>query len=453
MLGVKNLSSSPKTIEVWFNELRAVGFDNKGGWAAVLSADANFADVADISLGGRMSTIGFGNVEDRVQQRSLEEIKQYSVATNIQLGKMMPKKWNMQIPMSYSYGEEFRDPKYDPQFQDITIEDARENGSETAKKNIDNAQDYTRRRSISFINVKKNKNPESKKKPKFYDVENFSISYAFNEEFHKDYNIEKYINQNMMAGASYSFTFKPFVITPFKKSEKFKSKYWKFIKDLNFNPVPKTLSVNSRINRNYSEQQSRNLIEGLSPQPELKQRNFAFNWDYTIGFDLTKSLQLNFNATNSYIYDSFGSEEDLQIHDKFFSIGRPNTYHQKLNATYKIPIDKFPYLDFVTASYGYTADFDWQGTSESPIYDEGGEIIGDIKDRVGNMIQNANTHNLNATINFAKFYKTIKLEKLLVKKGKKHLSFLTLKIAVPSSTSSNIATYKLLAPPALAPAI
>ena len=162
-----------------------VGFDNKGGWAAVLNADANLADVMDVSLAGRMSTIGFGSVEDRVQQRSIEEIKQYSVATNVQLGKMMPKKWNMQIPMSYSYGEEFRDPKYDPQFQDVELKDALDKNP-----NSKNAQDYTRRKSISFINVKKNKNPESKKKPKFYDVENFSVSYAHNEEFHKDYNIK-----------------------------------------------------------------------------------------------------------------------------------------------------------------------------------------------------------------------------------------------------------------------
>ncbi len=418
MLGVKNVSNLDKTAEVWFNELRAVGFDNKGGWAAVLNADANLADVIDVSLAGRMSTIGFGSVEDRVQQRSIEEIKQYSVATNIQLGKMMPKKWNMQIPMSYSYGEEFRDPKYDPQFQDIELKDALDKNP-----NSKNAQDYTRRKSISFINVKKNKNPESKKKPKFYDVENLAVSYAHNEEFHKDYNIEKFENKNVMAGASYNFNFKPFVIEPFKKSKLFKNKFLRFIKDLNINPVPKTIALNSRINRNYNSQQSRNLIEGLTAQPELTQRRFMFNWDYTIGFDLTKSLQLNFNATNNYIYDSFGDDEDLEIYDQFFTVGRPDNYHQKLNATYKLPINKLPYLSFITADYGYTADFDWKAGSQSIINQEDdttGEItVLDYQEVVGNMIQNANTHNLNTNINFGRFYKTLGLDKLLLKGTKK----------------------------------
>ncbi|AUC16421.1 cell surface protein SprA [Tenacibaculum sp. SZ-18] len=421
MLGVKNTTLNDRSVEVWFNELRAVGFDNQGGWAAVLNADTNFADVIDLSLAGRMSTVGFGNVDQRVQERSLEEQKQYNVSTNVQLGKMMPKKWNMQVPMSYSYGEEFIDPKFDPQYQDVVLEDAKSKGSAQAQRNAENAQDYTRRKSISFINVKKNRNPKSDKKPKFYDVENIAASYSFSEEFHKDYNIERFVNQNLMAGLNYNFNFTPFVIEPFKKSKIFKGRHWRFIKDLNFNPVPKNLTVNSKINRNYNLQQSRNLIEGLTPQPELIQRRFLFDWDYTIAFDLSKSLQLNFNATNNYIYDSFGQDEKLEIFDKFFTFGRRNQYHQTLNATYKVPINKLPYLSFITSDYGYTADFDWQASSRSTITEEvnGIPVEVSIEDKVGNMIQNANKHTIGATIDFKRFYKTIGLENLFLKKSQR----------------------------------
>ncbi|SOS76000.1 cell surface protein SprA [Tenacibaculum piscium] len=412
MLGMKNTSNSMKTAEVWFNELRVVGFDNKGGWATVVNADANLADVMDVSLAGSMSTIGFGSIEDRVQQRSIEETKQYSVATNIQVGKMMPPKWNMQVPMSYSYGEEFRDPKYDPQFQDIELKEALDKNP-----NSKNSQDYTRRKSISFINVKKNKNPKSTQKPKFYDVENLSVSYAHNEELHRDYNIEKFENKNVMAGASYQFNFQPFSIEPFKKSNLFNNKYLQLLKDINFNPMPKTIALNSRINRSYSSQKSRNLIDLPVEQNALIQRRFLFNWDYTIGFDLTKSLQLNFNATNNYIYDSFGNDENLEIYDKFFTVGRPDNYHQKLNATYKLPIDKIPYLNFISADYGYTADFDWKSSSQSSLNLKNGTTI-KYEDVVGNMIQNANTHNVNANIDFGRFYKNIKLKELLTKKNK-----------------------------------
>ncbi|WP_442265069.1 cell surface protein SprA [Tenacibaculum sp. ZS6-P6] len=425
LLGVKNNTTNNVSGEVWFNELRAVGFDNKGGWAAVLNADANFADVADVTLAGSMSTVGFGNVDQRVQERSLEENKQYSVATNVQLGKMMPKKWNMQVPMSYSYGEQFIDPKFDPQYQDVELADAKASGSDQVKRNAENAQDYTRRKSISFINVKKNRNPKSDKKPKFYDVENVSVSYAFNEEFHRDYNIQRFVNQNLMAGASYNFNFAPWSIEPFKKSEKLKSKHWKFIKDLNFNPLPKSLALNSKINRNYNLQQSRNLVDLPVAQPELIQRRFLFDWDYAVVFDLTRSLNLNFKATNNYIYDSFGEDEELEIFDKFFTFGRRNQYHQTLNATYNLPINKLPYLNFITSDYGYTADFDWQASSRSTITEtdaSGNSVDVSIEDKVGNMIQNSNKHNINATIDFNRFYKTLGLEKLLLKGTKRKVT-------------------------------
>ncbi|MGK0412282.1 MAG: cell surface protein SprA [Polaribacter sp.] len=422
-LGLKNNAPLNKSAEVWFNELRSSGFDNEGGWAAVLNADANFADVANVSLSGSMQTIGFGNVEDRVNQRSLDETKQYDIATSVNLGKVLtPAKWGIQLPMSYSIGEKFIDPKFDPQYQDVTLQDALEQNP-----NSEFSRDYTKRTSISFINVKKNRSPNTNKKPKFYNVENLAVSYSHNKEFHRDYNIEKYINENVMASAAYNFSFDSKPLELFKNSESFKSKYWKFIKDLNFNPVPNTLAINSRINRSYNEQQSRNLIEGLPNQPELKQRRFLFDWDYTVGFDLTKSLQLNFNATNNYIYDAFGNGAELQIFDNFFNTGRPNQYHQKLNTTYAIPLDKFPFLSFIQADYAYTADFDWQVSSQDET----------IAEKIGNVIQNANTHNLNTTFSFDKIYKKIGFEKLLLTKSQrknakgKNVSRIKLKKTLP----------------------
>lgn len=406
VLGLKNTGTVAKTGEIWFNELRASNFDNDPSWAAILNADANFADVANVSLSGSVKTIGFGNVEDRVNQRSLDETKQYDVSTTLNLGKVVtPKKWGIQIPMSYSVGEKFIDPKFDPQYQDVKLEEAIEQNP-----NSEFSRDYTKRTSISFNNVKKNRDPNSSKKPRFYDVENLAVSYAHNKEFHRDYNIQKYINENVTASANYSFNFNAKSIEPFKNNDSiFTSKYWQLLKDFNFNPVPSTIAINSRINRSYNEQQSRNLVPGLSPQPELKQRRFLFDWDYTIGFDLTKSIQLNFNATNSYIYDTFGNGEDLQVFDNFFNTGRPNQYHQKLNGTYNLPLDKIPFLNFIKAEYAYTADFDWQVSSQDQT----------IVEQIGNVIQNANTHNFNTTLSFEKIYRAINFERLLLTKSQR----------------------------------
>ena len=399
MLGIKNTAPTPRSAEIWFNELRSAEFDNDGGWAAVVNADANIADIANISIAGRMQTIGFGNVEDRVVQRSLDETKQYDISTSIQLGKVLtPQKWGIQLPMSYSIGEEIISPKYDPQYQDVLLSDA-----VTTNPNSEFSGSYTKRTSISFINVKKNRNPNSKKKPRFYDVENISVSYTHNKESRRDYNIQRYINENVNASASYNYSFQPKFIEPFKKSNFLKGKQWQIIRDINLNLIPNTFTLNSRINRNFVEQQSRNLVEGLSPQPKLTQRRFLFDWDYTISLDLTKSITANFNATNSFIYDAFGSGEELQIFDNFFNTGRPNKYHQTLNATYQLPINKIPLLNFIKADIGYTASFDWQAVSQ--------DIT--IAEKIGNVVQNTNIKTLNTDFNFAKFYKKLNIEKLL----------------------------------------
>ncbi|MCF6296829.1 MAG: cell surface protein SprA [Flavobacteriaceae bacterium] len=396
MMGIKNISSSSKSLEVWYNELRVSNFDNKSSWAAIVNADANFADFADISVTGSMHTIGFGSLDQGVNERSQDEVKQYDIISNINIGQLLPKKINLSIPINFSIGEEFRDPKFDPQFQDVLFD--------AGNTQSDIARDYTQRRSLNIINLKKNKS-EFSKKPHAYDIENISISYLYNDVYHRDYNVKKFIDQKLRASASYNYSFEPLVIEPFKKWGLISEKtYLQFIKDFNINLLPTSLAINSNIIRNYSQHLSRELVAGLPSLPELTRRDFMFNWDYLLSYNLTKSLQFTFRALNNYVYDDFSTEDDIQLYNNLFKIGRPENYHQTFNGTYKIPFEKFPVLNFINGTYNYTADFDWQAPS-----------VVNIKD-IGNTIQNANTHNFTADMNMDKLYKYTKLDKLFTKK-------------------------------------
>ena len=403
MLGVKNISATPKSFEVWFNEMRVVDFDNEGGWSAVVNTNVNLADFADVAANGSMSTRGFGSIDQRVNERSQDNTKQYDIVSNINLGQLLPKKVGLKLPLNVSIAEEFKDPKYDPQYQDVLFENTNDQNS----PNRNNSTDYTKRRSISLMNVRKERT-NLKKKQRLYDIENVSVSFAYSDVFHKDYNIERAIDKNVRASASYNYSFKSKPLEPFKKVKFLgKGKYAKLIKDLNINYLPKTISVNSNIVRSYNEQLSRPLIDipNFPELPVLERRNYAFDWDYNIAYDLTKSIQFNFRAANSYINDEFdrdtnGDYVNAQIFDKFFTLGRAKHYNQSLDATYKIPINKIPLFNFITANYNYTANFDWQGTTPENLQ------------LVGNTIQNANTHNLSSDINLNKFYKKIGVTKL-----------------------------------------
>jgi cell surface protein SprA len=414
MVGVKN-SDIRNDIkgEVWFNELRLADMDNQGGAAAVVNVDTNLADFATISASGRQSTIGFGALEQGPNERSREDIRQYNVVTNINLGKLLPTKWGLNLPFNYAVGEETITPEYDPFNQDIKLKQLLANTVDQDKKdNITNrAIDYTKRTSINFIGVRKERRPEQKQH--VYDPENFTFSQSFNEVQRHDFEIEDYVDQQANSSVDYAYSFQSKPIEPFKQNKLMKkSDYWKLLRDFNFNYLPSNVTFNSSILRQYNRQQFRQVeVQGIGLEP-LYRRNFAFNYQYGFNYNLTKSLKLNYTASSSNIVKNYLNEdnepiETFTIWDSYWDIGDPNQHMQQIVVNYDLPINKIPIFAFIKANYTYTGDYTWQRTSNalSQIQIEG------IDYNLGNTIQNASSNNLTATFNMETFYKYVGLRK------------------------------------------
>ncbi len=415
MVGVKNVSGSDDLCaEVWFNELRLSDMDNEGGWAAVVSMDTNLADFATITATGRQSTSGFGSIEQGPTERSLEDVQQYDVVTNVNAGQLLPRKWGIQIPFNYAQSEELITPKYDQFYKDLTLE-SRLAAAETDAEREEikqNSEDYTKRQSINFIGVRKIRTTE--KTPRFYDVENITLNYSFNKVEHRDFEIENSTNKTVRVGANYAFNFNPLKIEPFKnKDSLFTGKYWKLLKDFNLNLLPSSFTVNTDINRQFNRQKYREIDLGSDNIgiEELFRRNYTFDFQYTINYNLTEALQLNFSAANNNIVRNYFIDDDyvngeqdktLDVWDGFLDIGDPNRQSQDFGLSYQLPLNKIPTFSFINSTYQYTSNFQWQKGSD--LY---GEVIGESI----NTIQNANTHNLNATLDMKKFYKYIGLVK------------------------------------------
>ena len=172
------------------------------------------------------------------------------------------------------------------------------------------AIDYTQRKSISLIGVRKNKTDD--KPSRFYSPENFDFSYAYNELIHNNYDIENSTDKNLQLGANYGHSFKPLEINPFRKIQALnRKKYWQWLKELNLNLTPSNLEITSRINRDFSSQRFRQVyMDGINyaeqiPLPNLQLRNYLFDWSYTISHNLTRSLRFNFTASNNNIIRNF----------------------------------------------------------------------------------------------------------------------------------------------------
>ena len=421
MIGIKNKTGQIQRGEVWFNELRMSDMDNKGGYAAVANLDSNLADFANVSATTRMSTIGFGSLEQGPNERSREDVFQYDIVTNINLGKLLPKRWGINLPFNYGVGEQTITPKYDPFYQDIELKQLLDlTTNPTDRANFENrAIDYTKRTSINLIGVKKERNPE--KKPRFYDVENLTLSYSLNETQHHDYEIENLIDQQNRSTVDYAFSFKPLTVEPFKETKAFKkSNYYKLLSDFNFNFLPTNISFSSSILRQFNKQRFRLVdVEGVG-LGDLYRRNYFFNYQYGFNYNITKSLRVNYTAASNNIVRNYLDENNLPIDgldiwDDYWNTGTANQHNQQFVVNYDLPINKLPIFSFVKSTYTYTGDYNWQRSSDafSSIEAEDGTLY-----QLGNTIQNASSHKLNTIFNMDTFYKYIGLTKTKSNKNK-----------------------------------
>ncbi|MDC6404735.1 MULTISPECIES: cell surface protein SprA [Maribacter] len=422
MVGIKNQDILPARGEVWFNELRLAGLDNNGGWAAIAAVDANMADFANVTATGSKSTSGFGSIDQMPNERAREDATSYDVVTNVNVGQLLPKKWGIQLPFNYGISEQLITPEFDPVYDDLKLNDLIDAApdQQTADEIREQAEDYTKRTSINFIGVRKDRGEEAD--ANFYDVENFTFNYSYNETEHRDFEIAELRDQSVNAGFVYNHSFDPVEVAPFaKKDSLFTGKYWKWLKDLNLNLLPASFSVNSNINRQFNAQRFRDVREeGVDrlPLPELQQRNYLFNWQYAVNYNLTKSLRFNMTASNNNIVRNYFEEDGnprseidktLELWDGFFDLGEPNRHSQQIQLNYEVPFAKIPALDFINAQYSYTSNFDWQRGGDA-LAEVAQEALNDPNARI-NTVQNANTHALTASLTMQKFYDLIGLKK------------------------------------------
>ncbi|MDZ7848826.1 MAG: cell surface protein SprA [Owenweeksia sp.] len=433
MIGVRNPKKKfagdgddgqPKCAEVWVNELRLTEFDQRGGWAANARVAAQLADFANVSVSGRMSTVGFGSIDQRVNERQKEEIMAYDFQSSLELGKFFPKDIGLRIPMYFSNAEEWKNPQFDPLNPDIEFDDALANLEEQEDRDElkDISQDYTRRRSLNFTNVRKERTGEkARKAPMPYDIENFSASYSFNEIYRKNISIQEDSRRDYSGSLNYNFRTTPKPVEPFKNAQWARNEFLGLIRDINFNPYPRGFSAIASMDRTVNTVQMRNTAQFLYPTldfpdlPVTQNNSFNFNRKYSLLWDLTKSLKLDFNAnmrtridelidTNEVgVAPDFTDQEKRdEIWDNLADFGRPINYHQTLNLNWQVPIDKLPYMDFTNVQARYTGDYDWQSNSQVALNRDPGDSL-----NFGNTIQNNRQIQFNGTLNFIALYNKV----------------------------------------------
>jgi cell surface protein SprA len=412
MVGVRNNAKAPKSAEVWINELRLTDFNEEGGWAANASLNLALSDLGTVNLSGRIETSGFGGLEQSVNQRRMDDYTQYSIATNVELGKFFPKEAKVSIPLYYTLAKEITDPKYNPLDQDITLSEALDAVAKKSEKDsiLSFAREKSIVRSISFNNVKVD---IRSKTPMPYDPANFSIGYAFSENnrYRPDVEYETTLDYR----GNFAYAYSPYIppYRPFANISK-SNGYTRYIKQLAFSYLPSNISFQTSMMRNYYEIQMRNLnsiVQSAQDKRNLLSFSQNFLWDraFSLSWNFTNNLKATFTSgTNARIEepriqvnkqlnpDQYEIWKD-SVRQSIAQMGTPLRYDQTFKASYTLPFTYIPALEWINAQAEYSATYNW---------DRGAAVEDRIE--IGNTIKNQRIIGATANVNFSSLYNKIK---------------------------------------------
>lgn len=388
-----------KSTQIWFNELRLTDFDENGGWASTARLNAKLADFGDVTISGSKSTYGFGSIDRRVSERNRSDDMFFDMSSSLELGKFFPQKAGIAVPMFINLSSQINTPQYDPGTPDVELRTALKNSSNDRRDSIRNAaEDFTTRKSINFTNVRKIKtNPNAKNH--LWDIENWNATYAFTEYGHRDFINENALQRTYRGGLHYNYSNPSKYFSPFEKI--IKSNTLALLRDINFSILPSVLNFQIDVDRLYSENSLReNDPNNFIPIATTFNKNFLMSRLYGISWNLTRSLQMDLNATNYSTIDEPEGRINGIVRDTIWEnlkrLGRTTDYNHTLNLTYNVPINKIPGLDWISMAARYGANFNWRGEPLITLKDPSLDF--------GNTIQNSRVMQLNPTLSFSALY-------------------------------------------------
>ena len=445
IIGVRNLSGSLRSGEVWVNELRLQEVVNKGGWAASGNLNVQLSDVGTVNLMGKVVTEGFGGLEEGVSQRTTDNYKTYSLTTNFELGKFFPDKMKVTAPIYYSVTKEETRPKYNPLDTDMELDDALESAADRHERDSIESIAVTKTTTTNFSLSNVRFGIKTKRHPMPYDPANFSFSYSHRHTQKVGETTVYEKDDDWRGSLNYSYTPVYKAWEPFRKS-KSKSKWMQLPKAFGLNYLPQSVSFNSEIHRSYYELQERDMdnLSGAKVDPTWSSQ-FLWTRDFSLRWDLTKNLHMNFQSgtqaeivepndpqnrpINKDLYpDRYTAWKD-SVWRSIKHFGSPLNYRQNFTASYQLPLNKLPVFDWLNADANYTATYNWvRGTQ----LEDGTNL--------GNTISNNRQLTVNGNLNMETLYNHFPFLKKANERFKKAVSKPQPKKTAKTSNASKTAS-------------
>ncbi len=378
--------------QVWFNEMRVSGFDNRNGWAANGQVKLKLADFASVNLNINRQTDGFGSLTSRLGQRRTSDEFAYNLYSTFYLDTFIPDRYGWNIPVSFSARRSISTPRYLPNQGDITLEDfknavqARDDISDKRKdelidQKITASQTYLESYSVNIVNLSKERSESLIGR---YLLDKTTLNFVYNTTYQRNPQYAHQKDWNYSGSLLYDINFRnTYLFRPFGFLENVPLLHP--LAGIQLGYTPASITASFGIDRDYNEQQRRGISDntdfGSGNFLDLQQfHSFTYNTLFGFTYNLTPSIHTSFQSRSLFDLSRAG------IHQTGFQDGgssrfeviptfsvlenvladslapRRMNYQEAYTAAWQPRLDKIEPVSWINYSISYTGGFQWRNS-------------------------------------------------------------------------------------------
>jgi len=329
-VGISNQANEPITGEVWLDELRLSGVKKDRGVAMRVQSKFNLADLATTTISYSRKDADFHVLQKRLGSNTNTE--NFRVSTNMQLHKLLPKSWGLNIPLNTSFSQGENRPKYFPDSDILVDQDNVPDSIMTKKQDISFSTSLTKSSKSDNRFVKATLD---KIKPSFSASQSKS-SNALNSEV---------LSEKYSGKVSYSYPFsRDNYITPFKW---LKDVPWlgEKLGEMNVYYSPSAFNTNMSINESLSQTTKR-------VGSRTDKYTFDLSRKFSLDYSLTDKLKTKYSRTITSDLKDFRGYAWMAIRD--MDPGVVENINESLNTSFNPQL-----FTWFKPNFNHSAAFRW----------------------------------------------------------------------------------------------
>ena len=333
VIGIRNpvpadgeMGDELEDITIWVNELRASGYDETNGWAALANVDLKFADLGRFKANIRRQTDGFGSLESSLGERDQNNVNNWSMAGDLNLDKFLPERAGWAIPVSAQVQSNTSTPRFAPSRGDVRLDEIKQQIRENEKltpeaqevrvdEAIEAAQTFSYTRSYSFRVSKQNsQNPLMR-----ILVDGISFNHSYTDTDARSPSQKLRDSWRWSSNLSYRLAVRqPKTVRPFWFLEPVP--VIGLLGDLRLNYLPQSINASASAGRNFSSTQQRteqslSSLEERARFPIREQHTFTHRRNVSVQYNPFQFLNLSFDTSTNQSLNQLGVDTLFSVID------------------------------------------------------------------------------------------------------------------------------------------